>query len=428
VLFRSYRFTKMILIKSLAVLLFAATICADYTGYQLVRIAPKSQKQIELVGQWIHNVDFDMWSSKDSHIDVLLSPVALSKYKPQLDKNGVKITVLNANMQNVMDEEAKSILVQKMQLKALNQESRIVNTFARHGDINNWIDQQVAANPSFLSSASAGKTFENRDLKYIVLKSSNAAARNIWIDCGIHAREWISPSTCVYMIDALISQRNVASVKAVLDKYNIFVLPVHNPDGYEYTFTAGNRLWRKNRKVNSGSTCIGVDLNRNFGYQWMVAGASNNPCSDTFAGPTPDSELETKAVESVINSRQGLWDAFITIHTYGQFWFTPWGFTAALPSDYAELKAKSDIGAAAIRAVYGSVFSVGSSTNLLYAAAGGSDDWAKGVAGIKYSHCLELRPGQSGQDANFGFQLPVDRAPKAGEETYQGILAFLRAI
>ncbi len=38
------------------------------------------------------------------------------------------------------------------------------------------------------------------------------------------------------------------------------------------------------------------------------------------------------------------------------------------------------------------------------------------------------RPGQSGQDANFGFQLPVDRAPKAGEETLQGILAFLRAI
>jgi hypothetical protein len=67
----------------------------------LVRIAPKSQKQIELVGQWIHNADFDMWSSKDQHIDVLLSPAALSKYKPQLDKNGVKITVLNANMQKL---------------------------------------------------------------------------------------------------------------------------------------------------------------------------------------------------------------------------------------------------------------------------------------------------------------------------------------
>ena len=83
-------------------------------------------------------------------------------------------------------------------------------------------------------------------------------------------------------------------------------------------------MWRKNRRVNAGSSCIGVDLNRNFGYQWMVAGASNNPCSDTYAGPTPDSEQEAKAVEGVINSKLGTWDAFFTIHTYGQFWFTPW--------------------------------------------------------------------------------------------------------
>ena len=52
----------------------------------------------------------------------------------------------------------------------------------------------------------------------------------------------------------------------------------------------------------------------------------------------------------------------------------------------------------------------------------------KGVAGVKYSHCLELRPGNSGVDANFGFTLPVDRVPKAGEETYRGILAELNAL
>lgn len=160
----------------------------------------------------------------------------------------------------------------------------------------------------------------------------------------------------------------------------------------------------------------------------MVAGASNNPCSDTYAGPTPDSEVETKAVESAINALRGQWAAFITIHTYGQYWFTPWGFTSALPADYTDLAAKSQIAANAIRAVFGSVFRVGSSTNLLYAAAGGSDDWAKGVAGIKYSHCLELRPGDSGVDAQYGFTLPVDRVPKAGEETWKGVLAFLNAI
>jgi hypothetical protein len=58
------------------------------------------------------------------------------------------------------------------------------------------------------------------------------------------------------------------------------------------------------------------------------------------------------------------------------------------------------------------VFKVGSVTNLLYAAAGGSFDWTKGVQNIKYSVGLELRPSSSGTDASYGFVLPADRIPK----------------
>lgn len=56
---------------------------------------------------------------------------------------------------------------------------------------------------------------------------------------------------------------------AIFNKYQIHILPVANPDGYEYSHT-GQRLWRKNRKLNWGATCVGVDLNRNWGYKWMV--------------------------------------------------------------------------------------------------------------------------------------------------------------
>lgn len=48
--------------------------------------------------------------------------------------------------------------------------------------------------------------------------------------------------------------------------------------------------------------------------------SSLNPCSDTHAGPTADSEIETKSVEKAINDKLGQWDAFITIHSYGNFW------------------------------------------------------------------------------------------------------------
>ena len=42
-------------------------------------------------------------------------------------------------------------------------------------------------------------------------------------------------------------------------------------------------------------------------------------------------------------------------------------------------------------------------------SSGGSEDWTKGVANIKYSYCFELRPGQSGTDAHYGFALPASR-------------------
>jgi len=204
-------------------------------------------------------------------------------------------------------------------------------------------------------------------------------------------------------------------------------MPVHNPDGYSHSMTS-TRMWRKNRATNVGSTCIGTDLNRNGAYMWMTGGSSPNPCADTYAGRSAGSELEVQAVQRAINASMGQWDAYFTIHSYGQWWFTPWGYTTQLPSDYNELYNKALIGVNAIRAYAGTSYVLGSGAVILYISSGATDDWAKGVAGIKYSYCLELPPGQTGPDSQYGFQLPVDRAPKVGEETFRGVKAFLNSI
>jgi len=110
----------------------------------------------------------------------------------------------------------------------------------------------------------------------------------MWIDGGIHAREWISPAAVTYIIDFLVEN----SENLETDYY---ILPVVNPDGYEYTFNS-DRLWRKNRR--KGSTCAGIDLNRNFGYRWGGKGTSKNMCHDTYAGKKPFSEPETDAIRN----------------------------------------------------------------------------------------------------------------------------------
>lgn len=77
-----------------------------------------------------------------------------------------------------------------------------------------------------------------------------------------------------------------------------------------------DRMWRKNRKRNTGSTCYGVDLNRNFGYQWNTGGSDSNPCSDIFHGGSAMSENEAQALQRYATGKP--WTTYLTFHSYGQ--------------------------------------------------------------------------------------------------------------
>lgn len=63
-----------------------------------------------------------------------------------------------------------------------------------------------------------------------------------------------------------------SNVTQLRDAFDWYIQPSVNPDGYEYTWTT-NRMWRKTRKPNQDSECIGTDGNRNFEIGW---GGSKN--------------------------------------------------------------------------------------------------------------------------------------------------------
>ena len=62
-------------------------------------------------------------------------------------------------------------------------------------------------NSSRVNISSLGKTFEGRDLTLVTVTSrredqgdDSAAKPIIFLNCGIHAREWIAPAVCVWMV------------------------------------------------------------------------------------------------------------------------------------------------------------------------------------------------------------------------------------
>ena len=146
----------------------------------------------------------------------------------------------------------------------------------------------------------APQTHEGRDL--LGLKISD----NVDVDedelamlviSAQHCREIITPLIAMTAAVKLLNDYGTdPATQAVVDSTEIFIVPVGNPDGYEYVFNTNN-LWRKNRRDN-GTGCFGVDINRNFRAGWTAScSGSTNTCSDTYKGPSGGSEPESEAVE-----------------------------------------------------------------------------------------------------------------------------------
>src|SRR5206468_1539851 len=127
-----------------------------------------------------------------------------------------------------------------------------------------------------------------------------------------------------------------ADATNLLNTTEIWVVPIVNPDGVDIVQQGGNspRLQRKNaddaRGTCGGTGQLGVDLNRNNGNHWGGASTSSSPCSEVYKGPSPDSEVEDNALESLWRSlypdKRGTSDTapapadtrgvFITMHSF----------------------------------------------------------------------------------------------------------------
>ena len=135
----------------------------------------------------------------------------------------------------------------------------------------------AASFPDKVTLISIGKSSEGRLLQVMRIGSGSKNKPAVFIDGGIHAREWVSPAAVTYVVHRMLEGGSEFAEE--LQTYNIYVLPLANPDGYEYSRTT-DRMWRKTRS-GSGS-CIGVDPNRNWGYMWGGKGASRDPCSHNY--------------------------------------------------------------------------------------------------------------------------------------------------
>lgn len=233
-----------------------------------------------------------------------------------------------------------------------------------------------------------------------------------------HAREWVSASTAAYLADRLATGYGTdPEVTAILDTWQVLIVPVLNPDGYRYTWTT-DRLWRKNRRDNGDGT-HGVDLNRNWATGWGGAGSSALPSSINHRGTAPFSEPETAALRDFLLDHPW-YGRHIDLHCTGQFILYPWGFTPQLPPDDEALSDIAGQMSGAIEAVHGSPYQPGPFNTRLYPASGVAIDWTY-AQGLQ-SYLIELR-----DRGHYGFLLPPDQILPTAQEAWAGFVQLVEA-
>ncbi len=226
----------------------------------------------------------------------------------------------------------------------------------------------VAAHPALASWIDIGDSWEKTmgggspGYDMMVLKLTNSAVSGpkpaLFVMAAIHAREYTTAEVLTRFAEGLASSYGTdPDTTWILDHHELHLLLHSNPDGRKKTEPAGPpRLsWRKNTSTEctlslTPPSGIGVDLNRNFPFQWGCCnGSSLDPCDPTYRGPSEVSEPEVQAVRDYVTALfPNVWSGgtvppdssgvFIDLHSYGRLVLWPWGYTSALAPNAVALQ------------------------------------------------------------------------------------------
>ncbi|XP_052122481.1 zinc carboxypeptidase-like [Frankliniella occidentalis] len=228
---------------SAILLAMAITVAASprsYHGYRLVNAVPRSAEdaaELRALATW---TGVDMWSRRaapGATVTFMVAPGAAQRRVLQrLEELGVPYSLGEHDVQSLVEREARDQTRSRALLRDDAGSSVRFDTYMRHGEIEQYLAELAAKYPKLVTLHSVGKSYEGRNMTAIrVSLDGGNAPRAILVDAGIHAREWIAPATALYLINRLVEHAD--EHQALLQGLDWYILPVVNPDGYEYTHT-----------------------------------------------------------------------------------------------------------------------------------------------------------------------------------------------
>ncbi|KAI5638986.1 zinc carboxypeptidase domain-containing protein [Phthorimaea operculella] len=422
--------------KVLALLLLAATaVLAKHEAYQGWRsyyIGPAPAEKLKIFNSIYEDYGVDVLSRPLVNREgvILVKPEQHDKFIQILDELQISYKIHRDDVKKALDYDDEIIQQTRMETLARNGGRAFpYDNYQPLDVIYDYVDDIAARFPDTVTLVEPAKSFEGRPLKYLKISTTNFEDESkpiIFIDGGIHAREWITPPAVTWAIHKLTE--NVTEPD-LLERFDWILMPVVNPDGYDFTFTPNGRWWRKTRSTDQhplSALFPGVDGNRNFDFFWNTVGTSNSPAADNYAGSAPFSEIECRVIRDALHENLHRIALYITMHSYGSMILYGWGHDGTLSNNALGLHSVGVNMANAIdrlKLPHFPNYVVGNSAlTLNYAAAGAAEDYAHYI-GVPLAYTFEL-PGLA--DGLQGFNLNPRYIEQVSQETWAGVVVGAR--
>lgn len=336
-----------------------------------------------------------------SHVVTKEDRTAIARTGAAIEEIGADYVVVRATPQEVRQIISLAYIVEE--LVETQDFPSADSAYHNYAEMSDEIQQVAAAHPDLVSRFSIGQSYEGREL-WTVKISDNVATDEVEPEVlflGLHhAREHLTVEMTLYILHLLVDNYGTdTQITDLVNSRETYIVFNVNPDGGEYDIATGAyRSWRKNRQPNAGSSYVGTDLNRNYGYKWgCCGGSSGSPSSDTYRGAAAFSAPEMARVRDFVNSRVigGIQQikTSITFHTYAELILWPFGYTYTdVPSDMAQ--DDHDVFVAMGQAMAGTNGYTAQQSSDLYITDGTYDDWAYGAHKI-FGYTFEMYPTTS---------------------------------
>lgn len=348
-------------------------------------------------------------------LTILVAAQKVADFDDLLQSYNVSHRILNKNFQALIDANYLEVAPENTPAEQYDW-----TRFFRLENIYAWLEKLAQDHPGVVQLLDMGVSTQGLPIKGVRIAFGAENLTSVFVESGIHAREWIAPATATYFIDQLLHSSD-ASVQALARAHNWLIFPVVNPDGYRYTFT-GDRMWRKNRQLFG--ICRGVDLNRNFPLHWNTTGASGNPCHYDFSGPSAASEVETQRIIKFLEAhvQPDRIRTYLALHSYSQLIMFPYGHSAERVDNYNDLKEIGQLAAGRIKEITGQDYKSGSIYETIYPSSGGSKDYAHGQLKVPITFSFELRGPPTSREM---FILPAKEIEPTAREAFAAVQTII---